>query len=295
MSVRAGTAELLSAASPLLGTRLTAFRTARDDFAAVRRVPRTVAVVGLTPREGRTTVAGLLAVCAAGYSARRVVVVDSVTPATGPRPPVSGLPSLSDPAGRTVTALLGGDVGQGRLNSLLDVPLQGGIARRRLRGSFTPGAAVPVLSLPPGPAGFAPQFLEQSLDRLRHRADLVVIDTPAGPRAPVLHAVVEHADHFVLVARGDGDLPRRIAAIREWLAAAPGRRRRRDATLVVIVRGLTMPRIPETDLPVVVLRRDEGLRRRRIDRISRRTAIAGLRLATAASHSDIAVDRQQSR
>lgn len=281
MSVRSGAAEVLSSASPVLSTRLTSFRVARDAFAGAPRVPRTIAVVGLTPREGRSTVTALLVLAASGYSARRVVVVDAVTPPVGPRPPVAGGMSLADPAGRTVTSLLGGDVGQGRLGSLLDGPLAGGIGRRRLRGSFTPGAAVPVLSLPPGPAGFAPQFLEQSLERLRHRADLVVIDTPAGPRAPVLHAVVEQADHFVVVVRADGDLARRIAAVREWLAAAPGRRRRRDATLVVVSRGLVVPRIPPTDLPVVVLRRDEGLRRRRPDRMSRRTVITGLRIATA--------------
>jgi hypothetical protein len=291
MNVRTAGQLLLAAANPRLSATLDGFSTARDALAAAPRAPRTVAVVGLTPGAGRTTAAALVARSVAGYSDRRVVVVDAATPPTAPRSG-SGRPALTDRAARTVTALLGGDVGQGRLTGLLAAPATPGVARARLRASFTPSARPAVLSLPPGPAGFAPQLLEQTLTRLALRADLVVIDTPVGPGAPVLHAVVERVDHVLLVVDGAGDPGRAVALARDWLVAAPGRRRRRCATALVVGRGLTAPKVPATlglpgaDLPVLVLARDEALRGRRIHHSSRRSVITGLRLAAAVLRAD---------
>ncbi len=272
---------LAGAVNPGLTAELAEFAAARAGFAATRPVARTVAVLGLTPGEGRSSVAALLALSVAGWSDRRVAVLDTVAVPTGPHPAVAGMPGVRDVAGRTVTALLGGDVGQGRLQGLVD-PSAGStvVARNRLRAALTPGAAVPVLSLPPGGPGFPPQFVEQALARLRQRADLVVIDTPVGPSAPVLHGVLQHADHFLLVVRGDGDTDRRLQAVAHWLGNAPGRARTRPATAVIVSRGLTKPSWTFPSLPVVVIPRDEGLRRRRPERLGRPAAVAGLRLAT---------------
>lgn len=273
-------ARLRSALDPTLTTRVGDFLDALSAWQTAPHRPRTVAVTGLASGAGRTTVTAVLALVAAGFSDRRVVVIDTVTPPTGPRTPPGELPGSDDVAGRTVTALLGGDLLQGRLARLLEAPVTGGVPRRRIAAAFTPEAAVPVLSLPPGPGGFAPQLLEQTLDRLAYRADLVLIDTPPGPRASVLHAVLELADHFLLVARADGDLPRQAAAARAWLERAPGRPRQRTSSLVAVSRGLRAP--PGIGDGVTVFRRDEALRRRRPEAMSRASALTGLRLATLA-------------
>ena len=288
---------LRAAVNPAIGGRLTAFRDAIAALGAAPAGPRTVAVVGLVPGAGRSTVTALLALAAAAFSARRVVVIDTVTPSTGPRAVPGRIPAGDDVATRSVTALLGGDVQQGRLTQLVEDSRTGAgdsagrvagmVARRQVRAAFPPGAAVPVLSLPPGPGGFAPQLLEQALDRLAYRADLVVIDTPVGPRAPVLHAVLDLADHYILVGRADRDVARQERAGRIWLSQAPGRPRHRAASLVVVSRGLRAPRpsaLPSghqaaSGLPVTVLGRDEALRRRRPDQLSRSTMITATRLA----------------
>lgn len=277
-------ARLRSALNPGVGGRLESFRDAADALAAAPAGPRTVAVVGLAAGAGRSTVTAVTALAAAAYSERRVVVIDTVTANTGPRSRLGTLPPSDDVAARTVTALLGGDVLQGRLSALLEGSTDasgGGVPRRRVAAALTPDAAVPVLSLPPGPGGFAPQLLERALDRLAYRADLILVDTPVGPRAPVLHAVLDLADHYLLVARADGDLRRQDRACRVWLGSAPGRPRRRTATLVAVSRGLRAPR-DQPDLPMTVLRRDEALRRRQPDQLSRRSMVTGLRLAAAA-------------
>lgn len=276
-------AQARSALDPAVGARLRTFRAALRAFRGVPPTPRTIAMVGLDPVAGRSTVTAVLALVAAGFSGRRVVVIDTATPAAGPRSAPGAMPASDDAAARTVTALLGGDVLQGRLPRLLEVPPSGGVPRRLISAALTPDAAVPVLSLPPGAGGFAPQLLEQALERLAFRADLVLIDTPVGPRAPVLHGVLDLADHFVLVARGDADLPRQTAAGRAWLATAPGRPRHRPSSVVVVSRGLRAARpdpAPTEGEPVTVLRRDEALRRRQPEAMSRSSVITGLRLAT---------------
>ena len=294
-------ARLRAAVNPAVGGRLEAFRDAVAALAAAPSRPCTVAVVGLVPGAGRSTVTAVLALAAAAFSDRRVVVIDTVASPTGPRTVPGRPPAGDDVAGRSVTALLGGDVLQGRLAQLVEGaptdpahPSTGAgavaVARRQVRSSFTPGASVPMLSLPPGPGGFAPQLLERALDRLAYRADLVLLDTPVGPRAPVLHAVLDLADHYLLVARTDQDVPRQERAGRLWLTEAPGRPRRRTASLVLVSRGLRAPR-PDTALgapdgsprlPITVLGRDEALRRRQPDQLSRSTMITALRLAAGA-------------
>ena len=202
-------ARVRAAFNPALTSRLGEFDDAVAAFQAVPRRAAVVAVVGLVPGAGRSTVAGLTALTAAAYSDRRVVVIDA---AAQPH---------------TVTELLGGNVADGRLGTLLDGVVTSGVPRRRVRAALTPGAAAPVLSLPPGSGDFAPQMLEQTLDRLHHRADLIVIDAPPGPSHPVLHAVLDLAGHFLLVVRADDNADAQVAAAAEWLASAPGRHRRR--------------------------------------------------------------------
>ncbi len=275
-------ARLRAALHPGVAGRLDAFRDAVDALAEAPAAPRTIAVVGLVPGAGRTTVTALLALAVAGHSHRRVVVIDAVTSVTGPRNAPGRPPAGDDVSARSVTALLGGDVRQGRLPELLAGAPIGGIPRRRIRQALTPDAAVPVLSLPPGRGGVPPQRLEQTLDRLAYRADVILIDTPAGPAAPVLHAVLERADHYLLVAPAGPDLARQARAGRVWLSDGPGRPRTRTATLVAVSRGLRVPHWSALPEPVTVLARDEALRRRQLGQLSRSSMITALALAADA-------------
>lgn len=268
-----------SAVNPLLGRDIGDFAAARDRFAATVPLPCTVAVIGLTPGEGRSSVAALLALSAAAWSNRRVLVLDTVAADRRPQPSVGAVAGAHDVAGRSVTALLGGDAARGGLNDLLDITARGPmVARSRLRASRTPGAAVPVLSLAAGGPGAAPRFVMRILASLRQRADLVVIDTPAGPSSAVLPDVLAGADHFVLVARGDGDVDRRLQAALRWLDSNTDGRG--TATAALVSRSWGTPSWNFAELPVVVVPRDEGLRRRRVDRLGRQATTAGLTLAT---------------
>lgn len=284
----AALARMRAGLNPDLSGRLGEFRDALARFRAVPRRQTVVAVVGLVPSAGRTTLTGLVALTAAAYSDRRVVVIDTAASAsTVGLDGAADATAATDPTavagmagGRTVTRLLGGDVADGRVRALLDIPVTTGVPRRRIAAALTPGTAAPVLSLAPGSGDFTPQMLEQAVERLRHRADLVVVDTPPGPAHPVLHAALDLADRFLLVVRGDHNADAQIAAGLGWLAAAPGRRRDRTTSVVAVCRGLR-PVGPSTP-GVAVLGRDEALRRRRLDQLSRRSAVTALRLATLA-------------
>lgn len=253
-----------SALNPLLGRDLQAYLAARSAFAAAPSQPATVAVVGMTPGEGRSSVAALLAATITAYSQRRVQVLD---PTAGDAEP-----------GRSAAALLGSDVPAGGWLRLMAATARSPMVHRRaLAASGTPGAAVPVLSNPPG-MRCGPAQLVRTLQALRQRADVVVIDTPADPNAPVLAGVLPHVDHFVMVVRGEGAVDRRLHTVLGWLAERT--RTPYTASAVVVGRGLGSPNWSLQDVPVVLLPRDEGLRQRRLDRLGRQAATAGLVLAT---------------
>ncbi|MGI8591334.1 MAG: hypothetical protein ACR2M5_10170 [Nakamurella sp.] len=230
---------------------------------------RTVAVIGRVPGSGTSTVVASMALAAAGYTGNRVVVVET---------------NRSDPAAgaRRVTTLLGG-IGNGRLPTLLGVPGGEAVARRRLRAASTPGSAVPVLELPPRSGNFAPQVLEQTLARLRQRADLIILDTPSDRSEPVYHAVLHLVDHVLLVLPADRSAPERLAAARRWLAATPGPARRHSVSVVLVARSRFVPRWRPGELPWVLLRRDGALRRGTVGRMSRRSLVAALQLVGAVS------------
>lgn len=299
-------AAVAAAIRPSLTEELAAFESARTALAATRPVPTTVAVVGLTPGEGRTSVAALLALVVSGWSDRRITVLDAVAAPGARRDPVNGVAGVRDTAGRSVTSLLAGDIAQGRLAALVDdssrptatardrgqtsvlaAKAQDVVRRARIRSALTPGTAVPVLSLPAGrmSAGFPPQDLERAIARLAFRSDLVIVDTPAGPTVPVLHAALRHADQLIGVVRGDGDVDARLHALRQWAATAPGGNPDRPLIGVVVQRGLRRPRWTDPGHPVLLLGRDEGLRRRSVGRISRRTVTTGLDLAAAVART----------
>jgi hypothetical protein len=259
--------QLLASASPALAMGVGSFRRAGALVPAGAR-GRTVALIGRQPGSGTSTVAAVMALAAAGYTGNRVVVIETNTPGPG--------------AGRGVTQLLGG-TGDGRLPALLAVPDGEAVARRRIRAAATPGAAVPVLALPPEAGGFAPQVLERTLARLRHRADLTIIDTPSDRGEPVFHAVLHLVDHVLLVLPADAEAPERLAAMRRWLAATPGRPRQHDLSVVLVARKSLVPSWRPQDLRWVLLRRDRALRDGRPGRMSRASLTGALDLLTTVS------------
>lgn len=257
---------ILAALNPALSLGVGAFRRATTGVPATAH-GRTVAVIGRLPGSGTSTVAALVALAAAGYTDNRVMVVD--TNRAGGR-------------GRPVTELLGG-TGDGRLPVLLAVPEGEAAARRRVRSAGMAGAAVAVLALPSDAGGFAPQVLEQTLTRLRHRADLIVIDTPSDRGEPVFHAVLHLVDQVVLVLPADRAAPERLDAARRWLSSAPGPARQHSVCVALVALDRFVPRWRPEELPWVLVPRDRALRKARPAHMSRGTLTAGLRLVTAVS------------
>jgi len=257
-----------AAVSPALAARVGYFRRVAMAVPPVAN-GSTVAVIGRSPGSGASTVAAVMALAAAGYTANRVVVVET-----------NRAEQLSNR--RRVTALLGA-TSDGRLPALLAVPEGEAVARRRVREASTPGSAVPVLELPAGSGNFAPQVLERTLARLRHRADLTIIDTPSDRAEPVFHAVLHVVDHVVLVLPADRSAPERLAASRRWLDGTPGPARRHDVSVVLVARSRFVRRWRPRDLPWVLLREDRALRRGALGRMSRRSVTSALQLVGAVS------------
>ena len=269
--------QLRAALHPALGGQLGSFRRVTAQLPATA-AGRRVAVIGRPAQCGTSTVAALLAIAAQGYTRNRVVVLD--TDDAGPGPGTDD--------GRRVAALLGRAGSQaisadGRLPTLLSVPDGEPVARSRVRVAATPGTVVPVLAMPPGTGTFAPQTLAAALDRLRMRADLVVLDTPTAPDRPVFHAALQLVDHVLLVIPADRFAPERLAAARDWLAAVPGPQRSHDVSVVLVAQTTFVPRWRPEDLPWTLLRRDGALARGRLGRMSRRSTRTALELVSRVS------------
>ena len=288
--------QLLAAAHPALAGQLGSFRRLTEQLPSTAG-GRKVAVIGRSPRCGTTTVAALLALTAQGYTRNRVVVLD--TNVTAGNRITGGDDSGADDSGRRVAALLRrpgarSEPADGRLPTLLAVPDGEPVARSRVRVAATPGTVVPVLALPADSGNFAPQTLAAALDRLRLRADLIVLDTPTSPDRPVFHAALHLVDHVVMVIPADRFAPERLAAGRDWLAAVPGPQRFHDVSVVLVAQTTFVPRWRPEDLPWTLLRRDGALARGRLGRMSRRSTVAGLELVARVSRPLGPVGRRES-
>ena len=289
--------QLWAAGHPALGGRLGAFRRLTAQLPPTAH-GRKVAVIGRSPRCGTSTVTAMLALAAQGYTRNRVVVLDTTTDAdpTGADRGSADRTSTRG-AGRRVAELLvrgRGPAADGRLPTLLAVPDGEPVARSRVRVASTPGTVVPVLALPGSAGSFPPQTLTAALDRLRLRADLLVLDTPTAPDRPVFHAALHLVDHVLLVIPADRFAPERLAAARDWLAAVPGPQRRHDVSVVLVAQTTFVPRWRPEDLPWTLVRRDGALARGQLGRMSRRSTMAALELVTRVSRPLGPVGRQES-
>ncbi len=284
--------QLRAAVHPALAGQLGSFRRMAAQLPPTAS-GRKVAVIGRSPRCGTSTVAAMLALTAQGYTRNRVVVLDTTTSAD------SGTAADDDDdAGRRVAALLGRAGGrsgaEGRLPALLAVPDGEPVSRSRVRVAATPGTVVPVLALPADARSFPPQTLAAALDRLRLRADLVVVDTPTAPDRPVFHAALHLVDHVLLVIPADRFAPERLAAGRDWLAAIPGPQRTHDVSVVLVAQTTLVPRWRPEDLPWTVVRRDGALARGQLGRMSRRSTMTALELVNRVSGPLGPVGRRES-
>lgn len=281
--------QLRAAVHPALAGQLGSFRRATAQLPSTAG-GRRVAVLGRFPRCGTSTVTALLALAAQGYTSNRVVVLDTNTVTGGTDP---------DDSDRRVAALLGragtgSRPAQGRLPALLAAPDGEPVARSRVRAAATPGTVVPVLALPDDAGSFPPQTLAAALDRLRQRADLVVLDMPTAPDRPVFHAALHLVDHLLLVIPADRSAPQRLAAGRDWLAAVPGPQRAHDVSVVLVAQTASVPRWRPEDLPWTLLRRDGALAGGQLGRMSRRSMMAGLELVARVSGPLGPVGRRES-
>lgn len=280
--------QLLAAVHPALAGQLGSFRRAAAQLPPTA-AGRKVAVIGRSPRCGTTTVAAMLALAAQGYTRNRVVLLDTNT----------GSGTDAGDHDRRAAALLGraggaGRSGQGRLPALLAVPDGEPVSRSRVRVAATPGTVVPVLALPSDAGSFPPQTLAAALDRLRMRADLIVLDTPTAADRPVFHAALHLVDHVLLVIPADRFAPQRLAAGRDWLAAVPGPQRTHDVSVVLVAQTTFVPRWRPEDLPWTLLRRDGALARGQVGRMSRRSTMAALELVGRVSGPLGPVGRRES-
>lgn len=280
--------QVRAAVHPALAEQLGSFRRMTAQVPPTAH-GRKVAVIGRSPGCGTSTVAALLALVAQGYTRNRVVVVDSCTDRDVRDNGARGSGDGSAPGpGRRVASLLGragtpGPPAEGRLPALLAVPDGEAVARSRVRVAATPGTVVPVLGLPGDADSFPPQMLAAALDRLRLRADLILVDTPTAPDRPVFHAALHLVDHVLLVISADRSAPERLAAGRDWLAAVPGPQRRHDVSVVLVARTAFVPRWRPEDLPWTLLRRDRALARGQLGRMSRRSTLSALELVARVS------------
>ncbi|MTD15256.1 hypothetical protein GIS00_15040 [Nakamurella sp. YIM 132087] len=258
-----------AAIDPALALHVDDFTAAVDDLRRPRPGPlRTVAVLGAGQGSGRSTVAALIGLAWSGWTRRRVVLLDAGGPA---------------PAGsRSVGELLAGTGSPGRWDRLLAHPRGAPLPRAVLRTALTPDTAIPVLALPPGSAPVAPQQLEHTLQALPHRADLVVVDGPAGVGAPVLHGILRVADHLVLTARADDDAARSIEVLRDRIARTPGRDRPVGLSVVLVGGRASTARAFRAPVPTHHLRRSAALSGGRLDNLARRDLVTALRIASAA-------------
>ncbi|GGL96292.1 hypothetical protein [Nakamurella endophytica] len=249
--------------APGLGGQVSRFRAAQS--AATRgQAVRSVAVVGLEPGEGRSTVVAVAAVAATAFTDLSVTVLDAVA-AGGPRP--------------SVTELLGGDPQRAGLARLLPEPGEPGgpVSRAAVRAARTPGAAVPVLGVGPADGPVTATALRAALVRLEQRTDLVLVDTPSVASDPDLFAgVLAVVEHVVVVAGAGADAGHRVAAVRDRIARGPAPLANREVSVVLVDRAGPSLRRGRTDPSATVLRRAAALRDGRIDRMGRGSVVDGL-------------------
>ncbi|MGH3937821.1 MAG: hypothetical protein ACRDTG_04175 [Pseudonocardiaceae bacterium] len=240
-----GVGQLLTRAlDPRLTGRLTAERRALDELARPLRRGSSIAVVGLQPAAGRTTVAGLLAHLLAVLGSTRVLAIDCDTRGPGN----TRSPDDARSSGDTHHPGLRERLGAGQAGSLHPV-----FAGLRLE---PPGQ----LRLPPGPPGFrwmsqhlagteGPALLAASagergrpfpaahyavtVGRFGRWYRAIVTDTPAGPSADVLPAVIRRANRLVAVGTADEKGLSGLRATVNWLGSIrPGDLRRLTTVLV---------------------------------------------------------------
>lgn len=217
---------LARAVHPLLTDRLATERRALDDLARPLRRGSSLAVLGLQPGAGRTTVAGLLAHLLAVLGSTRVLAIDADTTGPGLRERLGAGPAGSlhavfaglrlEPPGRMrlpsgppsfrwVSQHLAGD---GRLGVLA--------AAANERGRPLPAA-----------------YYVATVGRFGRWYRAIVTDTPAARTADVLPGVIASAHRIVVVGTPDGPGLGELRRTLDFLASAGAH----SPTICVLVAG----------------------------------------------------------
>lgn len=227
----------LRAFDPRLTARLRTEHERDGILSAPMRRGSSIAVVGLAPGGGRSTVAALLATALGQYQGRRVLAIDAA--GTGGLYRRLALRS----SGSTGAVLVGlgirgpGSAGPGS-NGARRTPL----GWRWLRQQLSISQDVLLLASDPS-TGEPPMTPEEYLATVRALGRYVpamVSDTPALTGDPVIPAVVAAADRVVIVGSGDDQGVEAVKSCVPWIAAV--RQHQAEGSVVgLLVSGRTVP------------------------------------------------------
>lgn len=211
------------AADPWLTPRLTTLRRQRDRLEQPLRRGTSIAILGMEPKAGRTTVAWAFAELLAEHGPTRVLAVDTDTRGPGLRE------RLGAGSGGSWHGVLAGF----RLEPPGTIPLPPGpVGFHWTRRHLTQTSGADLVATAPEEAGrslTAHQYAA-AITRLGRWYRAIVTDTPVWPSAPALPGVVNRADRIVIVGTADSrgaygvlECLRQVNAIRSVTAAGLAR------------------------------------------------------------------------
>jgi MinD-like ATPase involved in chromosome partitioning or flagellar assembly len=245
----------LHALDPRLTLRLRTEHERDAILATPMRRGRSIAVVGLVPGGGHSTVAALLATALGQYHGRRVLAIDAA--GTG------GLyRRLVVRSGSSMDAVL---VGLGIRGPGPDGSRRLPRGWRWLRQQLSISPEVLLLASDPG-AGESPmtaQEYQSTVHALGRYVSVMVSDTPALTDDPVIPAVVAAADRVVVVGPDDDRGLEAVRSCLPWITAVGRHRPDSDKVVGLLIRNtarsgrILPPASP--DVPLFVLPHDPAL------------------------------------
>ncbi len=201
---------LLRSVDPFLTPWVREERSRMATLASPMRWGTSVAVVGLSPHAGASTLAALLVDALIEHQGERVLAIDA-DPACGLRDRFGG-----PPAPGSAHQVL---VGLGVRAPDTDEAAPGHVGYRWLRQRLARAGRVNLLASDADRTGAFMSAVEyaQAVERLRRWFRVLVTETSAKRYTPALPAVVRAADRLVLVASNSADGLAQVSEGRHWI------------------------------------------------------------------------------